>query len=170
MTPPCVHLELVRDVQAENERICEDCVREGTRWHHLRLCRTCGHMGCCDNSPRRHARAHADTEGHPIMRSTEPGDDWTWCFVDQRAYRDQEGGFRPADLYLEGGVAFARAHLRAGGSLPVPREFRTPEGFPLGEWIGYATGQHAAGEVGPEDEAALAGLPGWPWKDVSASA
>jgi CPA2 family monovalent cation:H+ antiporter-2 len=61
---------------------CEDCLREGTRWVHLRICMTCGHVGCCDSSPRRHARAHFVDTGHPIIRTVEPGEDWAYCFVD----------------------------------------------------------------------------------------
>jgi hypothetical protein len=168
MTPLCDHLALVHDVAPEDPRVCEDCIREGTRWHHLRMCRTCGQMGCFDNSPRRHARAHAEAEGHPVMRSMERGEGWTWCFADERAYRDVPGGgFRSADLYLEGGIDFARAHLREGGDLPVAADFRTPEGFPLGDWIRYAVERLDEDEIGREDRAALSMLPGWPWREVS---
>jgi hypothetical protein len=61
---------------------CEDCLRTGDRWLHLRMCMTCGHIGCCDSSPNRHARAHAEASGHPIIRSAEPGEDWSFCFLD----------------------------------------------------------------------------------------
>jgi CPA1 family monovalent cation:H+ antiporter len=74
----------VRDVRARTPRECEECLREGTRWLHLRLCLACGHVGCCDDSPRRHATAHFRATAHPIMRSHEPGEDWGWCFVDER--------------------------------------------------------------------------------------
>ncbi|GAA2779180.1 UBP-type zinc finger domain-containing protein [Kitasatospora aburaviensis] len=60
---------------------CEACLRTGTPWLHLRLCLTCGNVGCCDSSPMRHARGHAATHGHPIVRSFEPGEDWRWCFA-----------------------------------------------------------------------------------------
>lgn len=60
---------------------CEDCVREGTRWVHLRLCLTCGLVACCDSSPRRHATAHFHETGHPVIRSAEPGETWRWCYV-----------------------------------------------------------------------------------------
>jgi len=59
---------------------CEDCLRDGTRWVHLRLCMECGHMGCCDSSPQRHARAHWHAAEHPIVRSAERGEDWGYCF------------------------------------------------------------------------------------------
>ena len=63
---------------------CEDCLREGTRWVHLRLCLTCGHVGCCDSSVRRHATGHFHRTGHPVIRSFEPGEVWRWCYVDER--------------------------------------------------------------------------------------
>jgi Na+/H+ antiporter len=83
---PCDHLEAApRDVESAVEGECEDCVRDGfTQWVHLRKCLTCGHLGCCDSSPRRHASAHFDEVEHPVMRSAEPGEEWRWCFVDSR--------------------------------------------------------------------------------------
>ncbi|MGB8941262.1 MAG: UBP-type zinc finger domain-containing protein [Streptomyces sp.] len=75
------HLSMVRPVEPSTPQGCEDCLRMGTEWMHLRLCLTCGHVGCCDSSPMRHARAHAATDGHPIVQSFEPGEDWRWCFV-----------------------------------------------------------------------------------------
>ena len=71
---------------------CEDCLREGTRWVHLRVCLTCGHVGCCDSSPRRHARAHFLDTGHPIIRTVEPGEDWAYCFVDDAHAAERRGG------------------------------------------------------------------------------
>ena len=68
---------------------CEDCLRIGGEWVHLRLCLACGHVGCCDQSPNRHATAHYRSSGHPMIRSFEPDEDWMWCFVDQL-------GFEPA--------------------------------------------------------------------------
>lgn len=62
---------------------CEDCLRNGTWWVHLRLCQTCGHVGCCDESPNKHATAHFHATGHPVVRSFEPGESWSWCFVDE---------------------------------------------------------------------------------------
>jgi Na+/H+ antiporter len=82
----CQHLEEApRDVESAVEGKCEDCVRDGfTSWVHLRKCLTCGHVACCDSSPRRHASAHFDDSSHPVMRSAEPGEEWRWCFVDGR--------------------------------------------------------------------------------------
>jgi hypothetical protein len=62
---------------------CEDCLREGGVWLHLRICLTCGHVGCCDDSPSKHAKAHALTVEHPLIRSLEPGEQWSWCFIDE---------------------------------------------------------------------------------------
>ena len=65
---------------------CEDCLKIGGRWVHLRVCRTCGKVGCCDSSPNRHATAHVAESGHPIVTSLERGEDWSWCYVDEIAF------------------------------------------------------------------------------------
>jgi CPA1 family monovalent cation:H+ antiporter len=62
---------------------CEECLRDGSTWVHLRLCMTCGHVGCCDSSVEKHATRHFEETGHPVMRSFEPGEAWRWCFVDE---------------------------------------------------------------------------------------
>ena len=79
---PCSHLDQIRDVTPSAEG-CEDCLRTGGSWVHLRLCQSCGHVGCCDSSPNRHASAHFRTTGHPLVSSFEPGEDWMWCYVDE---------------------------------------------------------------------------------------
>ena len=66
-----------------NAEGCEDCLRTGGTWVHLRVCLTCGHAGCCDDSPNRHAAGHFRETGHPLIRSMEPGEAWVWCFADQ---------------------------------------------------------------------------------------
>lgn len=60
---------------------CEDCLAQGTGWVHLRMCLTCGKVGCCDSSPEKHASRHAAEASHPVIRSYEPGESWRWCFV-----------------------------------------------------------------------------------------
>ncbi|CAM3290451.1 hypothetical protein BST27_23665 [Mycobacterium intermedium] len=70
----------IRNVSPRSDG-CEECLRLGTPWVHLRLCMTCGHVGCCDSSPMRHARAHARIVGHPIVQNMEPGPKWRWCYV-----------------------------------------------------------------------------------------
>ncbi len=86
ITHYCEHLDAApTDTRPNVEGECEDCVREGrTSWVHLRMCLACGHVGCCDSSPRKHASAHFGASGHPVMRSAEPGEQWRWCFVDSR--------------------------------------------------------------------------------------
>jgi uncharacterized UBP type Zn finger protein len=78
----CSHIDQIREVTPSSTG-CEDCLRTGGWWVHLRLCLTCGHVACCDSSPNRHASKHARDAGHPIVRSFEPGEDWVWCFVDE---------------------------------------------------------------------------------------
>jgi uncharacterized UBP type Zn finger protein len=81
MEPPCTHLHTIRDVTPSSDG-CEDCLRIGSTWVHLRLCLTCGHVGCCDQSVNKHATAHFHAEQHPLIQSIQPGEDWLWCYVD----------------------------------------------------------------------------------------
>jgi Zn-finger in ubiquitin-hydrolases and other protein len=84
MTTECTHLDQVELLEPEGEVAgCAECLRSGGRWVHLRMCQTCGEIGCCDSSPNRHASAHHAQTGHAIARSVEPGEDWSWCFEDQ---------------------------------------------------------------------------------------
>jgi Zn-finger in ubiquitin-hydrolases and other protein len=77
------HLSLVRPVTPLTPEGCQECLELGTDWVHLRLCLTCGHVGCCDSSPMRHARAHARALAHPVVQSFEPGESWRWCYADE---------------------------------------------------------------------------------------
>ena len=93
--PTCAHLDLIQPVTPSSEG-CEDCLAAGRHdWVHLRVCQVCGHVGCCDSSPSRHATGHFKATGHPLVRSYEPGEEWYWCFPEQ-------------------------LHLRAGGCAPGP--------------------------------------------------
>ena len=85
MSDTCTHLEIPDEVAPSSDG-CEDCLRMGGRWVHLRMCMTCGHIGCCDSSPNRHATAHFHETGHPLIRSYEPGEEWWWCYVDEIAF------------------------------------------------------------------------------------
>lgn len=78
----CTHLDRITTVRPRTPG-CEECLRDGTRWVHLRLCLSCGHVGCCDSSPHQHATAHWHETQHPIMRSLEPGETWGWCYPDE---------------------------------------------------------------------------------------
>jgi uncharacterized UBP type Zn finger protein len=82
--PTCSHLESIQ-VKALPDPVsgCEECLKLGSPWMHLRMCLTCGKVGCCDNSPHRHATAHFQESGHPLIRSAEPWETWTWCYVDE---------------------------------------------------------------------------------------
>ncbi len=77
----CTHFDAIRAVLADAPG-CSSCMARGEMWVHLRICMTCGHVGCCDDSPNRHARGHFASSLHPIMRSVEPGETWGWCYVD----------------------------------------------------------------------------------------
>ena len=80
----CKHLDLVRTDRPRSEG-CEECLKMGDTWVHLRLCRTCGHVGCCDESKNKHATKHFRSAKHPIITSLEPGEGWSWCYVDEVA-------------------------------------------------------------------------------------
>jgi hypothetical protein len=86
----CTHLGTLHDVQPSTTEGCEDCLRTGADWVHLRLCLECGHVGCCDSSPNRHATRHFHTSGHPLVRSFEPGEDWGWCYEDELMMEGEE--------------------------------------------------------------------------------
>ncbi|HEY0516406.1 MAG TPA: UBP-type zinc finger domain-containing protein [Solirubrobacteraceae bacterium] len=84
----CSHLDTITVTELpESTAGCEDCLREGGVWMHLRICLECAHVGCCDDSPNKHARAHAAGSEHPLIRSLEPGETWSWCFLDEVALR-----------------------------------------------------------------------------------
>jgi uncharacterized UBP type Zn finger protein len=86
--PTCTHLDHIHITELpEAVAGCEDCLAIGSPWLHLRICLECGHVGCCDDSPNKHASKHALATEHPIIRSLEPGEDWCWCFVDEIAMR-----------------------------------------------------------------------------------
>lgn len=80
----CSHLGSVRVTELPEPLAgCEDCLATGGRWVHLRMCLACGKVGCCDNSPNRHATGHFRASGHPLIRSAEPGEEWAWCYADE---------------------------------------------------------------------------------------
>ena len=79
----CVHIEGVTSVKLPARRECEECVKIGSRWLHLRTCQTCGATLCCDSSPNRHASKHAHHSHHPVIASAEPGERWLYCYPDE---------------------------------------------------------------------------------------
>ena len=79
----CPHLKKAKNVKPNTPQGCEDCLKIGDSWFHLRLCLTCGHVGCCDDSKNKHATAHFKKTRHPVIRSFEKGENWMWCYVDK---------------------------------------------------------------------------------------
>jgi hypothetical protein len=85
MADTCTHISEIQH-PSPNTKGCEECLKMGDTWVHLRLCETCGHVGCCDSSKNRHATKHFHKTKHPIVRSLEYGEDWGWCFVDEMMF------------------------------------------------------------------------------------
>ncbi len=82
MQEPCSHSDQIRDLPPNTDG-CEECLKTGDSWVHLRICATCGHVGCCDSSKNKHATKHFRKTKHPIIRSLEPGESWGWCYIDE---------------------------------------------------------------------------------------
>jgi hypothetical protein len=80
----CSHLQAISEVKTSNDYVCEECMKTGGNWVHLRTCQTCGVTLCCDSSPNKHATKHFHRSGHPVMASAEPGERWLWCYVDEQ--------------------------------------------------------------------------------------
>ena len=83
MAQGCKHLDEIKAVRPKTPEGCEECLKMGDVWVHLRLCESCGHVGCCDSSKNRHATRHFHKTGHPIIKSFQPGEQWGWCYVDE---------------------------------------------------------------------------------------
>jgi uncharacterized UBP type Zn finger protein len=95
----CEHIDAAQDFTPK-QRVCEECVKMGDRWVHLRICLSCGHVGCCDSSKNKHATKHFHATDHAVMRSIEPGEDWGWCFVDEVVF-DLSKGVKHATIATE---------------------------------------------------------------------
>ena len=97
----CSHLDQIQVSELPGSiEGCEECLKIGSSWLHLRMCMSCGEIGCCDSSPNRHASRHAREASHPIVRSAEPGEDWGWCFVDEVDFLVEATG--PASSKVQG--------------------------------------------------------------------
>lgn len=81
----CAHLDEIQDVMPIS-RGCQECLQSGETWVHLRLCMSCGRVGCCDDSKNKHASKHFQASGHPVVMSFEPDEDWLWCYADRVLY------------------------------------------------------------------------------------
>ena len=120
MAEPCSHFDQMRNVPPRTPQGCEECLKTHGRWVHLRMCLVCGHVGCCDQSPGKHATAHFHETGHAMMKSFQRGEDWGWCFVD-KVYFDPaprpEGSDSPTPLRqppLQRILAVLRSAARPG--------------------------------------------------------
>lgn len=87
MADTCAHLDQIKRVNPKTKG-CEECLKMGDTWVHLRLCLTCGHVGCCDSSKNKHATKHFHSTKHPVVRSQEPGESWMWCYVDELMFEN----------------------------------------------------------------------------------
>jgi len=79
----CNHITAITEVKRPTRHVCEECVKTGSEWVHLRTCQDCGVTLCCDNSPNKHATHHAKESGHPVIASAEPGERWFYCYPDE---------------------------------------------------------------------------------------
>jgi uncharacterized UBP type Zn finger protein len=97
MLESCEHLDQIK-ITRTDKHVCEECAKTGDLWVHLRMCLTCGNVGCCDSSKNKHATRHFHDTGHPVMRSIEPGENWIWCYVDGAVVGEvpKTSGVRPA--------------------------------------------------------------------------
>src|SRR6476660_8305440 len=87
MAETCTHMDQIRNLKPKTHG-CEECLKMGDTWIHLRLCEICGHVGCCDSSKNKHATKHFHATKHPIVKSIEPGEDWFWCYVDEVMFEE----------------------------------------------------------------------------------
>lgn len=79
----CVHIKEIKELKTSADYVCEDCIKTGDDWVHLRTCQTCGATLCCDDSPNKHATKHYHKTSHPVIISAEPGERWLWCYKDE---------------------------------------------------------------------------------------
>jgi hypothetical protein len=162
MDATCTHLDQVADV-GPGATHCETCLASGGTWLNLRQCLVCGRTGCCDSSPNKHATAHFHETGHPLMRTLEEGQSWSWCYVcNETIRRDDVGGWQLVDAFFDAGLWFARRQLEDG--IPLPFEPGVSiDGFPLGVWETTYRARHREGTIDRDQAARLEELPGWRW-------
>ncbi len=162
MRATCPHLDRIADVGL-GASFCESCAPVGGTWLNLRQCLICGRTGCCDSSPNKHASAHFVETGHPLMRTLEPGQDWSWCFVCKESLRrDGPDGWVVIDQFFEAGAWYARRALDEGGSLPF-EPGASLDGFPLAVWETTYRARFRDGTIDPDQAAEVESIPGWRW-------
>ena len=162
MRKGCLHATTIADMPPPLD-VCETCTEIGGTWVHLRQCLACGRTLCCDDSPNRHMSGHYAEVGHPVMRGADPGDTWTWCFVDEAMVRETPDGWETYDPFVEAGMLVAKQHLEAGRTADPAQDYVTAHGLPLGEWFAYVREAREAGDLDPRDAELIEGLPGWHW-------
>ena len=144
--------------------VCETCMKSGGTWLHLRQCLSCGLTGCCDSSPNQHASHHARDAGHPVFRSAEEDEDWSWCVVDEQTLRqDADGSWSDVDTFFEAGLWYAQQIAADSGTVEPAPNATTDDGFPLGTWARTYRDRRRDGAIDPEQVDALEALPGWRW-------
>jgi hypothetical protein len=161
MSRPCVHADAIRPVPPPGSG-CETCLEIGDTWVHLRQCLTCGRTLCCDVSPNRHSSRHCRAEGHPVIRSAEPGEDWVYCFGEEAMIRETPAGWEAFNWFVEAGIEAATAHVARGLTLENP-DVLTADGFDLSEWAMYVRARREAGTLDADDAASIEALAGWAW-------
>ena len=152
MHDPCTHADAIQLVDAPLE-VCEACVEIGGAWVHLRQCLTCGRTLCCNDSSNRHMTGHYEEIGHPIMRGASPGEQWTWCFIDEAMVRAAPAGWETYDPFIDSGTVVAKQHLEEGGTADPAEDLVLPSGFPLGDWFAYVRELRRDGDLDPADAA-----------------
>ena len=95
MSAGCTHLDQIHEV-TPSANGCEECLKTGDSWVHLRICLACGHVGCCDSSKNKHATKHFRATGHPLIQSFQPDEDWIWCYIDQVGLEPERRFFQRA--------------------------------------------------------------------------
>jgi CPA1 family monovalent cation:H+ antiporter len=163
MNATCPHLASLGPIPPARD-VCEACIERGGTWVHLRQCLNCGRSLCCDSSPNRHASRHAREAEHPLMRSLEEGEDWTWCFADETTLRQAESGeWQEVDTFFEAGLWYAHDVAARTGAFAADADTSADDGFPLGTWASTYRARHRDGSIDPEQAEALEAVPGWRW-------
>lgn len=164
MKATCQHLAGLPDDVGPGLDVCPSCIESGGVWVHLRQCLSCGRTGCCDSSPNRHASGHAASAGHPIFRSLEEGEDWSWCTVEELTLRRRDdGAWEDVDTFFEAGLWYAHEAVAGGTAFPPGPDDTTADGFPIGEWATTYRARRNEGSIDPEQAQALEAIPGWSW-------
>ena len=162
MPAECVHVAKVRDDWPDvSEPVCGECESIDGEWVSLRRCLSCGHIGCCDSSPYKHATEHHKETSHPIVRAIQHDQDLVWCYFDEIAMRHKGDEWVEVDFFLEVGFGYMKEHVSNGGQFNVEEDQMVGKGFPLGQWLVEIRRRDAEGELTNAQRAELMKLKGW---------